>query len=476
MKESTMSNDSGFGKGLVWLTIGALIGGLVVATVSRSMNPLPTSPSTGAANSPTNTVPVPPTSEKTTTTDSAAANSTAPAPSPSPTPIKTVEASGNAPTVFVNGEAITLRQMEDALLSQEGVQQLLEMLEKHYNGTDWTKLSDRDVVVQTGTWRLTRVSLAAQLLKMKAGDAREDLIGIALVQQAMAKAGVNVDEAVIQNEVKRMEKRHYDALEARKQPYMEFRSFIEQTQKMKFDEYIHQDGFKVGAGIRILVENAAKKELTDDQLKAFMVEHINRYRVQEAADVSAIYTPYTKAKGPDGKEMVSAAEKSRLLGVMQNLHKAILGRQVSFERTFQAFGKVYEQHADANGRLGFVNRDGTRPIKGSRRIDAHAMEEALAAQPPYPVLLAPIASDEGVEILLVHSRRSGKEPEFDQLRERLISDIVDAELAERTKRTLADIRRTSVIDYQSLPPLIDQRVKDAGLPNLDPPVSAESNP
>ena len=461
-----MSNDSGFGKGLVWLTIGGLIGGLVVGSFSWGNKPL--TPSTTSITATPSTVTAPVIAVKTPPVIPASADITAASP--------TTGASGNAPVVIINGEAITLRQVEDTLLSQEGVQQLMDMLEKQYNVTNWSTLSDKDVIVQTGTWRLTRVTLAAQLLKMKASEAREDLIGITLIRQALAKEGIIIDEAVIANEVKRMEKRHYEALEARKQPYMEFRAFIEQTQKMPFNEYIHQDGFKMGAGIRILVERAAKKTLTDDQLKAYMVEHIHRYRVQEAVDVSAIYIPYQKTKGADGKETVTEDEKIRLYGVMQLLHKAILGRKVSFERTFHSYGKVYEQHADVNGRLGFVNRDGTRAIKGSRRIASRPMDEAFAAQPPYPVLLAPVASDEGMELLLVHSRRSGKEAEFAELRDRIVSDIVDAELPERTKRTIEDIRRAAVIDYQSLPPLIDQRTKDAGLPTFDIPTAPDLAP
>jgi hypothetical protein len=308
-------------------------------------------------------------------------------------------------------------------------------------------------------------------LKLKADEAREDLIKITLVRQALAKAGVVIDQAVIANEVKRMEKRHYEGLEARKQPHMEFKSFIEQSQNMPFDEYIHQDGFKMGAGIRILVEQAASKTLTDEHLKKYMAEHLNRYRIQAAVDVSAIYFPYTKDK--EGK--ITEEEKIRAYSVMQNIHKAIINRSVTFERSFHLYSRIYEQHADPYGRLGFVNRDGTRPIKGSRRIASRAMEEAFAVQPPYPVLLAPIADESGVELLLVHGRRAGKEVDFAEIRDRLVSDIVDAELPERTTRIIEDIRRAAVIDYRSLPPLIEQRdkeVEDAGLPTAD--VSTQS--
>jgi hypothetical protein len=376
--------------------------------------------------------------------------------------------SGTAPVALVDGNPITLRQVEDALLKQEGVQQLMTMLDEQFKRTDWSTLGDREVLVQTGTWRVTRVGVAAQLLKQKAGDAREDLIGIALVKNALTREGVVVDDALIANEVKRMEKRHYESLEARKQPYMEFRAFIEQTQKMPFEQYIRQEGFRMGAGIRVLVERRAAAELGEDQLKEYFARHIDRYRVQPAVDLSVIYLPYQVSKAADGREVVTQEEKDRLMGVMTQLHQAIFKRQVSFERTYQTFAKGFEPNADASGRVGWINRDGTRPVKGARRISVRAIDDAFAAQPPYPVLLSPVAGEQGVELLLVHARRAGREPVFADLRAQLVADIVDGELASRTKRVLDDLRRAAVIDYRSLPPLIERRSVDAGLPVLAP--------
>lgn len=381
---------------------------------------------------------------------------------PASTPAIGSEA-GKAPVAVVDGQVITLREVENALLKQEGVQQLMTMLDEQFKRTDWERLGDNDTLVQTNTWRVSRVSVAAQLLKQKAGDAREDLIGIALVRNALAKEGVVVDDALVANEVKRMEKRHYEGLEARKQPYVDFRTFIEQTQKVPFEQYIAQEGFRMGAGIRALVERRAAAELTEERLQEWFTTHNDRYRVQPAADVSAIYLPYQTTKGPDGKDVVTQEEKDRLMGVMVQLHQAIYKRQVSFERTYQTFARGFEQNADAGGRLGWVNRDGTRPAKGARRVSQRAMDDAFAAQPPYPVLLSPVASEHGIDLLLVHARRAGKEPVFAELRAQLVADIVDGELAPRTKRVLDDLRRSAVIDYRSLPALIDQRVKDAGL-------------
>lgn len=445
------------GARLKFLVIGALAGAALVYGLRPG---LPTATSAGAA--------APASAASTVTSASGSEASSAAALEKNPTASPAAEDTGALPVALIDGVPVTLRQVENALLKQEGVQQLLNMLDEQFKLTNWDALGDKDILLQTNSWRVTRLGVAAQLLKQKAGDAREDLIGIALVQNALKKEGVVVDDALVANEVKRMEKRHYEGLEARKQPFIDFGTFIEQTQKMPLQQYTRQEGFRMGAGIRVLVERRAAAELTEDQLKEWFVKHIERYRVQASADVSSVYIPYQKIKSKDGTERVTQEEKDRLMGVMTQLHQAIFKRQVTFERTFQTFGRVFDQHADVNGRLGWVNQDGTRPIKGSRRVDARAMADAFAAQPPYPVLLSPVANDQGIELLLVHARRAGKEPVFGEVKPQLVADIVDTELAPRTKRALDELRRSAVIDYRSLPPLIERRTADAGLPSAQP--------
>lgn len=371
---------------------------------------------------------------------------------------------GSAPVARINGEAVTLRELEDALLKKEGVEQVQDLMTRQLATTDWAALKDHDVIVATSTWRLTRVMTAAQLLRNKAGPVREDLIGIKLVEQAMKKEGVVIDQAAIAEEVRRTEKRLHDSLEARKQPYVDFKTFIQQTQKMSLEEFVQQPGFRMGAALHILVQRRAKAETPEDELRRFFESRIERYRVQAAADISDIYIPYQTTKDADGKDTVTQAEKDRLMNVMRQLHIAIFKRQTPFDRSFALFGRGFDPNADAGGRLGWVNRDGTRPIKGSRVVSRRAMDEAFAVQPPYPVLLEPIAGDTGIDLILVHARRPGKEPVFAELKDQLIADLVDAEIEPRTKRLLDQLRRAASIEYLSLPELIEQRARAANLP------------
>jgi hypothetical protein len=337
------------------------------------------------------------------------------------------------------------------------------MLDESLKQTNWATLRDHDILAQINSWRVTRISVAAQLIKEKAEAAREDLIGITLVQNALAKEGVKIDEVLIANELKRMEKRHLAAQEARKQPYVEFRTMIEHEEKMPLEQYLAQPGFRMGAGVRVLVERRAKAQLTEDQLKEWFAKHIEQYRMQEAVDISSIYIPFDRITGADGNDKPATQdERDAKMGNMISFHQSIFQNKMTFEKIFRLF-KAYDQHATADGRLGWVNRDGSRPIKGSRRVAKDAMDAAFAAQPPYPQLLSPVISDSGIDLIKVHARRAGQEPVFADMKSQLISDIVDRELPARTKRVLDELRRAAVIEYCSLPPLIERRSAAAGL-------------
>jgi hypothetical protein len=379
------------------------------------------------------------------------------------TPPLSVDDTGAEPVAVIDGHPITIRQVEDTLLKKEGVEQLVSMLDESLKQTNWATLRDHDILAQINSWRVTRISVAAQLIKEKAEAAREDLIGITLVQNALAKEGVKIDEVLIANELKRMEKRHLAAQEARKQPYVEFRTMIEHEEKMPLEQYLAQPGFRMGAGVRVLVERRAKAQLTEDQLKEWFAKHIEQYRMQEAVDISSIYIPFDRITGADGNDKPATQdERDAKMGNMISFHQSIFQNKMTFEKIFRLF-KAYDQHATADGRLGWVNRDGSRPIKGSRRVAKDAMDAAFAAQPPYPQLLSPVISDSGIDLIKVHARRAGQEPVFADMKSQLISDIVDRELPARTKRVLDELRRAAVIEYCSLPPLIERRSAAAGL-------------
>ncbi len=361
------------------------------------------------------------------------------------------------PVVTVDGTKITLRELEDALLKKEGSEQVEDAVHHLLDLTNWSKLRDDDLIVATAFGKVKRREVALHLLAEKSGPVREELINIALVDQALSHEGVVIDDAVKQGELGRMEKRLHEGLEKRKQPIMDMRTFIQQTEKTTLENFVRQPGFRMLAGLHILVQRQARKEVKEPELQAYFDSHVEHYRVAEAVDIADIAIPYITGRLPDGAEVITATEKANRLQVANNLYSMIQRGELSFEKTFANFAKNFDQDADAGGRVGWVTRDGERGKRGARRIPARVVEEAFAAQGPFPALLPPVVHDGGVDIVRVHGRRAGQEAALGLMRERVLTDLVDAEIDPRTKRLLDGLRRASTIVYASLPTIIKER-------------------
>jgi hypothetical protein len=400
----------------------------------------------------------------------AAALVSAPA-SPAAPPVATPPAADaqdqSVPVATVNGEEVSLRALEDALLKKEGAEQVEDAVHHLLERTNWSLLKDDDLIVATAMGQVKRREVALHLLRDKSGPVREELINIALVEQALAKAGVVIDDVATNAELARMEKRLHEGLDKRKQPLMDLRTFIQQTEKTTLEAFIRQPGFKMLAGLHILVQQQARKEVTDEELQAFFDQHRERYRTQEAVDLADIYVPFIPEKDASGKEVVTEEEKVQRQKVAWDLYNMIRRKDVSFEKTFGTFGRVADQDSDANGRVGWVTRDGGRGKRGARRIPARVVEEAFNAQGPFPVMLQPVVHDLGVDVIRVLARRPAEEPVLSLMHERVLIDLVDADIDARTKRLLEGLRRSSAITYASLPAIIKERAKAAGEPDSE---------
>ncbi len=391
-----------------------------------------------------------------------AETSQAPAPAPTPAAPPTAASTLAEPVALIDGKPLTLRDVEDALLKKEGVEQVEELMHQQLGRVDWAALRDDSVVVQVADWRLTRGLLAVQLLRDGSAKVREELINIRLVEAALVKEGVVIDAAAIDAEVGRMAKRLQESLKARGQPQVDFPTFIQQTQKMTIAQFTAEPGFRMLTGLHLLVARRAHAEIEEDGLKAWFVEHIDRYRQPEAIDLSSLWIPYAP-KDKDGKAIPPEVEHKRLMEVMVQLHGTMTAGRLTFEQVWNTFGKGYDPNL-VDGHLGFVPRSGDRGELGARVVEPMSMSAAWAINPPYPQMLPPIAGATGVEILIVHGRRPAKEPVFAELKERILQDVVDAEIEPRTTRLLGDLRRASTIDYKSLPALVNQRLAETGVP------------
>jgi hypothetical protein len=370
---------------------------------------------------------------------------------------------GASPDIaVVNGAPISLRTLENELLSREGADLVEDLVHKQLGKTDWDRLKDDDVVVSIGEWRMRRGLLAAQLLASNAAKVREELINIALVKQALAKAGVSIDQAAIDAEVKRMDARLQESLKKKSQPQVEFATFIEQTQQMPLKEFTEQPGFHMLVGLHLIAQSRGELETSEEDLRSYFDAHLDHYRKKEAVSCSLIFIPY-KAEEVDGKLHVAVEERARLLEVMQLIAKSVRSGATSFAKAWAAYGRSYDQHSRDGGLIGWVQRDGKREDAGARTLPPATIAAAFAVTGPFPQLLEPIPGPDGVDIVLVHERRPHQEPDFVSRRAEILDDYLTVDLEARTQSLLNDLRRNSTIDYVSLPTLIEAREQAAGI-------------
>ncbi len=378
-----------------------------------------------------------------------------------------------APIASVDGVPLTLRQLEDALLEREGADLIEDLVHERLAKTAWAGLKDEDVVLEIAGVRLRRGLLAAQLLRQKAPDVREELINIAIVEQALKREGVVVGEAEISAELTRMRATFDKRLAGREDGVrMTFDDFIQQSQQMGVDEFARQPGFRMGAGLHVMAERRIRAELTPEMTQTYFERHHADYDIAEAVDLSLISLPYEKVQIGPGPLVVTEAERKRLLGVVRDIRASIAGG-AAFAKAWQLWGRGWDPQAGPEGRIGWIGHDGARAQKGSKPVPAAVIAAAFAATGTGPILLEAIAHDEGVALVLVHGRRAAELAAFTAVVERVRDDIVGEAIEGRTQRLLGELRDLAKVEYESLPTIIARRAAETGLDVAVPAVAPE---
>ncbi len=357
------------------------------------------------------------------------------------------------PVATVNGEAITLRQVEDAMLAKEGVEQLQQTITSIIEQTDWTRLKDDDVVLAIAGRTITRRDVALALLRGGAGKVRQDLIQITIVNQALAKAGVTIGHDEADAEYHRMETRFIADLKAKGQDLIDFASYLRTTEGKEPDAFKRDPGFLMLAGVHALVIKRAADEFTADDYQHWFDLHRTQYDQQEALRLASIFIPYV----PEAAKRDPQAEINRLLSVMTALRERIVANDPGFAQTFEGFGRAYDSSAGKGGDLGWVKRDGTRDTLGARPIPSVVMAEAWAQHGPLPVLMRPIAHATGVELTRVDARRDFRAVTLNEVKARVLDDMLAEQLDARTKQMITELTAMALVDYKSLPEVIRAR-------------------
>ena len=362
----------------------------------------------------------------------------------------------SAPVATIDGNPITIRMIEDALLQKEGREQLNDWLSTALANIPWTQMPDDAAVVTIGGSTLTRRTLALQLLEKSAAEAREDLIGLTLVGNALRHEGIVVRMPEVDREWARMERALHAELARKGQPLVPLENYLQVSKGMTKDQFIRNPGFLMGVGITLLVERRARAELIDERLIPWF--EARRAAYDEAAGVllSTVYMPFVDEEGrPVPPTPDSRQGKLELLG---SVRAQLVAGALSATQAHQMIGRAYEREAEPDGRIGWVARDGRRDRPG-RRMPAAVMEAAFAMPMAgtAAVVLPPIAHEQGVELVTVHARRAARTVAFAEVRERVFQDRLLAETKDRTAALMRELRRSADIAYLSIPDAIGTR-------------------
>lgn len=350
----------------------------------------------------------------------------------------------------VDGQPITLRQLEDALLRKEGADQAQKWLERRLESLDWASLADDDVLIELGGERLTRKQMARLLAQSHGSKVLQELVEIAVVEQALHREGIVVTPTLVDIEWARMRRKHQAVQEGRSER-VDLDTLIRSRERMEPERFRAQPGFRMLAGIHALVAKRARAELGDEALRARFDQDPQAYRQREAVELQAIFLPWRTAKDAAGRTVVPAEERERLGSVAMSLAGQIARGETPFEQAWTLFGRTWDPEAGAGGRIGWITADGMREQRGSRVVPKQALGPAWEVTKGFPALLPPAAAEDGVWILRVLGRRAERAPVFAEVRGRVFEDVLDAQLEERTRALLSELRKGARVAWKGLP-------------------------
>lgn len=369
------------------------------------------------------------------------------------------------PVAIVNGQAIGFGELEKAVLRTE-ITSMKEEISKRIDGIDLAAMPDGQQVLP-----MTRGQMTVVMLRAKGARVREDLIDLRLVEQAVVAAGLRIDEKVEADELERLQQRLDEGLEkGYGKVRMDLRTMIQNNKDMTLERWMKEREFRTLMGVDLLLDRQVERELGDVEIAAWKSKNLDRCRKGMAIDVSVIFLSYILA-GPDGRPVHDPTAKTNLATTMRTLYDNMRAGRLSFESVWNGpMAAAFRKHhpdARADGRIGWVQANGTRETDGGRGISRATAEKALALQGPYPLLLEPADTGEGIELVQVQARRAANELPADEIARLARRDTVETQIKPRTDRLIKELRSTAIIDYGPgkgfLVELIAERAKMVGL-------------
>lgn len=347
----------------------------------------------------------------------------------------------------VGPQDITIGELTRALLAREGADALVEWVRGHVEALDWGALPDEAVVMRVAGHELRKRELVAMLIASKGAKAREELIDIAVVEQALARAGIAIDDALLAATYRVMERDFQRRLRQQGQGYVDFASWLRVKQQQTVEQFLAQPAIRMLAGLHALVRRELAAEWDDRRLQAKLDAERARWDQRAGVDLAVIHLPWRR----DAEGRISDEERLRLQGVANLIHRQLARGEVGFAQAWEAFGKAWDA-SGPGGRIGWVDAEGRREgDEEARRIPRALVQRAFAAEPPWPRLLPPVVHEGGVDIAEVWGKRPARAVTLAEVRGRMLDELFEQQVEERTKALIARLRREASIAYGSLP-------------------------
>lgn len=369
-----------------------------------------------------------------------------------------IHGSEHRPVAHINGQILTVRDLEDALLRREGTEQLIKLVEQRLKNAKWESIDDQQVVLALPGGVVRRADIALSALEEHGAKTRNELVTMMATQQAIKHAGIIIDRALVDAEVAREQRRFIEKLERSGQPIMPFEQAVLAKEGITIREWRKSDAVRLAAGLHELALRIV--QVDPELIKEHYAKQPERFEQREAIQLQVIYIPYRRIN-LGGQDMPDPKHMRSLRSVMGEIYFNILDGKQSFERMWNVWGAGYDQIAE-DGHVGWVHRDGHTSKAGVQTIPPEVIAKAFDANLDNgPQLLEPIATADGIRIVKALAYQPTVKQSFDEIKDAVRRDLVELDLERYTRQVLNDIIDQADIRMESWSELISKRRVDA---------------
>ena len=350
----------------------------------------------------------------------------------------------------VNGQAITLRQLEDELMRQEGVQTIEDLLRMQLDQVRWGDYQDDDMIVKVANIEIPRIILVNKLLEKHAADVRQEMIRARVVQDALVQEKIDLNLELKQQMLERMRRKHRHDQDQQGDTRVTFDSLIQERYGKTAEEWIKDPAFAKLAGLYALLYR--RTTIADQELKEYYNKHLRRYVEPEAYQISALVFPLLDDKTGQPLPADKRAYKARLAADSYKLIK-------SGKRSFDSVIRFYD--ADFKGDRGWVARDGKVEVQGVADVPAAVMATVFQHDyEQFPTILGVLEAPASLSIVQVRGYRAGEQPQFERDREAVQRDYVDAHFDQHMGALIKELDAQALVEYEGLLPVLQDRRDD----------------